>query len=405
MQTSYKKIFLFLLFFSIFVNPQAQPIDNKIVIVIIDGSRYSETLGDPTHTYTPKMWELSKQGTIIDNFENNRFTYTRRGLSALTCGAWTEVHDIDYHGYTRISTNLPTIFEYYRKDKNASADDCFYIATNRYFSLPSFDANYGITFWPTYRLAVGYDKETATEAQRVMDEYHPHLIWVYLLDVDEEGHDGNWTKYTKAITTADSIVNVLWEKIQSDPFYRNTTTLMVSNDHGRHDDGFGGFQGHGCFCNGCRHILFLALGPTIKQNYISSRYRTTPDLAVTASYILGINPTKATGSVMYEIMTSTGVNDNNYQFFTLNGSWPNPFSTSTRIQYFVNKPGVVHLEIYSITGEKIKTIVNDRQDYGLQDAEWNATNNQNQRITPGIYFYRLQLDKQKVNGKLVFVNN
>ena len=40
-------------------------------------------------------------------------------------------------------------------------------------------------------------------------------------------------------------------------FYKDKTTLIVSNDHGRHIDSKGGFQNHGDDCAGCRHIEFL----------------------------------------------------------------------------------------------------------------------------------------------------
>lgn len=28
----------------------------KVMVVIIDGARYTETFGDPNHTYIPEMW-------------------------------------------------------------------------------------------------------------------------------------------------------------------------------------------------------------------------------------------------------------------------------------------------------------------------------------------------------------
>ena len=116
--------------------------------------------------------------------------------------------------------------------------------------------------------------------------------------MDHEGHSGDWESYTTAIHKADSIVGFLWEKLQADTFYQNSTTLFVTNDHGRHDDQHGEFSGHGCGCEGCRHIMFLALGPNVKNNFISTQYRRTPDLAVTVSEIFDADPTEATGEIM-----------------------------------------------------------------------------------------------------------
>ena len=100
---------------------------DKIMIIIIDGARYSETFGDPEHTYIPKMYALSNEGTIIDDFQNDYITYTSRAIPALWCGAWTEVRDTFYAGYQTQYTIKPSIFEYYRKQKNMPLEECFYI--------------------------------------------------------------------------------------------------------------------------------------------------------------------------------------------------------------------------------------------------------------------------------------
>ncbi|SDC55383.1 T9SS type A sorting domain-containing protein [Williamwhitmania taraxaci] len=397
------KPFLFLiLFVSAVAALQAQSPD-KIMVVIIDGARYSETLGDPTHRFTPQMWSLAQQGTTISNFANNNYTYTSRAIPALWCGAWTDVQNINYQGSDTQQSVLPTIFEYYRKDKKLPSTECYSIS--KYLpSLwrPSYDPDYGESYWPAFQSVGSNDSDAATQTQVVMDRYHPHFLWVYLDNVDHEGHSGDWSKYTRAIFIADSIVGVLWAKLQADPFYRNSTTLIVTNDHGRHDDQHGGFQGHGCSCDGCRHIQFLAVGPSIKQNYVSTQYRTIPDMVVTASFLLGVNPAKATGSVMHEIFTSTGIAEESNQDFQLKECSPNPFINSTSIRYFLSKPSDVQLSIHSVSGERITLLKRENQNVGLNSIEWDGTNNQGLRVNSGIYFYRLQVGNQSKAGQLIF---
>ena len=72
-----------------FLTPSIAEAQNpdKIMIIIFDGARYSETFGDPTHTYIPKMCELSNEGTIVDDFQNDYITYISRAIPALWCGA------------------------------------------------------------------------------------------------------------------------------------------------------------------------------------------------------------------------------------------------------------------------------------------------------------------------------
>ena len=135
------------------------------MIIIIDGARYSETFGDPEHTYIPKMYALSNEGTIIDDFQNDYITYTSRAIPALWCGAWTEVRDTFYAGYQTQYTIKPSIFEYYRKQKNIPLEECFYIL--KYIEglwLPSFHPDYGPYYWPQFHSIGISDDDVAEQA-------------------------------------------------------------------------------------------------------------------------------------------------------------------------------------------------------------------------------------------------
>jgi len=379
---------------------KAQSAD-KIMIVIIDGARYSETFGDPEHTYIPRMWELSGEGTIIDDFQNDYLTYTSRAIPALWCGAWTEVHDTLYAGHQTQYTINPTIFEYYRKQKNMPADECFYVL--KYIEglwLPSFHPDYGPDYWPKYHSIGISDDDVAEQAELVMDTYHPHFLLVYLADVDHAGHGGNWQNYTTAIHKADSIVGFLWDKLQSDSFYQNSTTMFVTNDHGRHDDQNGGFSGHGDGCDGCRHIQFLALGPGIKKNFVSTQYRKIPDMAVTAAEILGIDPEEATGVVMSEILETTDVRSSilsSYEF-SLEENYPNPFNPSTTIRYHIPEKSFVILKVYDVVGNEVAELVNEEKHIGTFEITWNAEN-----LTSGVFFYKLQAGSFVESKKMILI--
>ena len=379
---------------------------DKVLVVVIDGARYTETFGDPSYSYIPRMKELATQGTIISNFKNDGYTYTSRAIPALWCGAWTGVQSFTYNGAATQYTNLPSIFEYYRKQKDQPASESFYIL--KYISslwLPSFDDEYGQEYWPTFHSVGSSDRDVANQTQQIMDNQQPHFLWVYLADVDAAGHSGSWTQYTRSIAIADSIVGLLWDKVQAHPFYQNTTTLLVTNDHGRHDDQHGGFKGHGCSCNGCRQIQFLAVGPNIKQNYVSSQARVLPDFAVTVSHILGINPEKSTGNVMYEIFNSTAVRHVDNRTFTVHGSFPNPFSGSTRISYSLSKSSRVNLDIYTSTGARVSSLVSETQPAGEHEVVWNGLDAQGNSLSTGIYIFRLLVDGITKAGSLVLLSN
>jgi hypothetical protein len=400
---SVKLLLIYLLLFGFFNNQFAE---NKFMIIIIDGARYTETFGDPNHTYIPKMWNMRTQGTYFTNFYNDSMTYTSRAIPALWCGSWTEVRDTVCNGHNTQYSIKPTIFEYSRKQKSLPADQCFYVLkfiTNLW--LPSFHANYGPQYWPTYHSQGVSDDDVVNQAQYVLTNFHPHFIWIYLADVDGAGHSGNWPNYVDAIQNADSIVSVLWNFVQSDPFYQNSTYLFITNDHGRHDDQHGGFQGHGNGCEGCRHIMFLALGPEIKQNFVSHQYHRIPDMAVTASDLLNINPEYATGQVMSEMIKSSQIIEDksniSVEDFSLSQNYPNPFNPRTTIEFSLPKASEVTLTIFNILGEEVATLVSDRLTVGSYSYEWEAS--QSAGMASGIYFYSVQSGNYVETRKMILM--
>ena len=64
---------------------------------------------------------------------------------------------------------------------------------------------------------------TYQSAIQAMDTYHPELMLINLRDVDSTGENYGVVKYRAAIRAADSLVYLLWGKIQTDDFYRGRT--------------------------------------------------------------------------------------------------------------------------------------------------------------------------------------
>jgi len=348
----------------------------NFVLVVIDGARYSETFGDPNHTYVPRMYELSQNGTIIDSFYNDGYTYTRRAIPAIWCGAWTEVRDtVDQWGNQTQYTLLPSFFEYYRKQQSMPQDSVYYVLKfiQNLWQM-SYHPEYGPSYWPTYHSQGQDDADVFEKAKFIMETLHPRLMMVYFADVDHAGHTGDWNYYTSTIRKADSLVALLWEEIQTEPFYANRTSMIVTNDHGRHDDQHGGFQGHGCGCEGCRHIMFLALGPDFKQGYVSYNRRTIPDIVPTMGYMMGFDPEYSTGSSITEIFSPAGVSEANLRPEPEIGLFPSP--ARGEVTFFSSTEKFARIDIYSPSGRLVKVLE------GPLPLRWDARG-----LPAGVYFY------------------
>ncbi len=283
-------------------------VTQNVALVIVDGLRYSEGLGDPTHANVPEMWALAQQGAIVEPFSNDGFTYTSRAIPAIWCGAWTavdEFSDPDCGGVTNNHARLPTVFEYYRRQLSRPAEDCLYILKDVWCPWrASFDPDYGPDYWPLYHPVGSTDLQVWNEVVPLLNQHSPSFFVLYLADVDHAGHSGNWLDYLSAITVADSIVGLLWDYLQSSPDYAGTTTMIVTNDHGRHTTNF---SGHGDSCAGCRTIQLLAVGPDTPAGLVSAVPRTIPDIVPTIGELLGFVADESTGTAMLELLQSGSI--------------------------------------------------------------------------------------------------
>jgi hypothetical protein len=398
------KLLLLLIVFLLAVPAKSQT--PKMMIVVIDGARYTETFGDPDFTFIPKMAELAAGGTIADAFRNDGITYTSRAIPALWSGAWTEVRDTVYGGIETSYAVKPSIFEHYRKHTGTPSGSCFYVL--KYISglwLPSFDADYGPQYWPAFYSAGAGDEAVCNNTKYLMNVDQPDFLWVYLADVDNAGHTGDWDYYTTALLKADSIVGELWDHIQSSAYYRNATTIIVTNDHGRHDDQHGGFQHHGCGCEGCRRIQFLAVGPNIKPNHVSTVPRTLLDMAVTAAHILGFEMEHATGEVMHEILSANSIpqQQDDLPDPALHIT-PNPATGFITVRLHIEQPAHGIATLYSLAGSPLVTL-----DIGLlQPGEHAFTidlpDGQNGQLPPGVYLLAVQAGEKLITEKVVVKN-
>ncbi|MFH0735848.1 MAG: FISUMP domain-containing protein [bacterium] len=87
----------------------------------------------------------------------------------------------------------------------------------------------------------------------------------------------------------------------------------------------------------------------------------------------------------------------------LNQNYPNPFNPSTNIQYSLSKPSQVKLSIYNMLGQKIKTLVDSFQNGSSYSIVWDATDDKNNPVCSGAYFYRLESSNTYVQKKMLVV--
>jgi len=71
-------------------------------------------------------------------------------------------------------------------------------------------------------------------------------------------------------------------------------------------------------------------------------------------------------------------------------NYPNPFNTTTTINYSVTREGNIQLIIYDILGRETKTLVDEYQTVGPKSIAWDGTDSKGKKVSSGTYFYQIR---------------
>ena len=89
--------------------------------------------------------------------------------------------------------------------------------------------------------------------------------------------------------------------------------------------------------------------------------------------------------------------------FALSQNYPNPFNPTTQIDFQLPSPCHVTLDVYNLVGQRVSRILDGFQEAGFQSAVWNGTDDAGNRVSSGVYFYRLQAGDFTASKKMVLL--
>ena len=146
------------------------------------------------------------------------------------------------------------------------------------------------------------DELTFFIAREVMREFSPRLMLVNFWDMDV-AHWGSYSLYLQAIAKTDRLTGMLWDEIQSNPSYKDRTTMLVLPELGRDGDvnTANGFLNHRSGDPSCRNMWMLAMGAGATSGEIE-RPVFHVDLAATTAELLGFKAGEITGRPIREIL-------------------------------------------------------------------------------------------------------
>ena len=159
-------------------------------------------------------------------------------------GSWDRFHEIFNMERSGLPVNAG--WDASKNPAKTQAEECYDIIAQE---IPN--------FWGTVR----YDAFTYRYALECMKTVHPQLVFVGFGETDDFAHEGKYGCYLTSAQRFDQFLKGLWDYCQSDPFYRDKTTFIVTADHGR---GVNKWEHHDNKIPGSDETWLMAFGKGVK---------------------------------------------------------------------------------------------------------------------------------------------
>jgi len=88
---------------------------------------------------------------------------------------------------------------------------------------------------------------------------------------------------------------------------------------------------------------------------------------------------------------------------TLTGNYPNPFNPETTIRFSMAREDRVSIDIYSINGQLVCSLVSGSYGVGIHNAIWNGRDNIGRPVSSGVYFYRMTTGEYSAVRKMLLL--
>lgn len=88
---------------------------------------------------------------------------------------------------------------------------------------------------------------------------------------------------------------------------------------------------------------------------------------------------------------------------TLEQNYPNPFNPETTIEFALPRAGTVRIDVFSVLGQRVATLVNDHMAAGSYRTVWKGAADGGHAVGSGVYYYRLATNDGVLTRKLLLL--
>ena len=98
-----------------------------------------------------------------------------------------------------------------------------------------------------------------------------------------------------------------------------------------------------------------------------------------------------------DLSSSAEENENSFDL----KNFPNPFTSSTAINYSITEPAVVQVNVYDKSGTKIRSLVQQSEASGTHSVVWDGNHENGKQATPGLYVIRIETALESTALKVI----
>lgn len=84
-------------------------------------------------------------------------------------------------------------------------------------------------------------------------------------------------------------------------------------------------------------------------------------------------------------------------------SYPNPFNSVVRISYDLVDDEVVSLHIYDVMGRRVRLLIEETQQAGSYEVEWDGRDDSGTPVASGVYQCEMRAGSHRLVEKMVLV--
>jgi hypothetical protein len=109
-----------------------------------------------------------------------------------------------------------------------------------------------------------YDLLTFLSAREYIEHNQPRVVLIAFGETDEFAHSGRYDLYLQQAANVDKMIAELWYYVQTNPYYRNNTSFIITTDHGRGRNPSAWYK-HGILTRGSGETWIAVMGPGISR--------------------------------------------------------------------------------------------------------------------------------------------